>query len=164
MLTNVNQKNRISWIILALELIFEKFIRPNDYQTLITNEKAYLPSTARYISSFHLFFESLALLLMIPDFMRCFGKDPFVFNLVRSSIFATIGPTTGKFILGHAYFVGVRLRLFGLVRHRRNHWINAMFIETKNEKDIFGLESSQKSSTGSTAAKESKDGDVSLLT
>jgi hypothetical protein len=39
-----------------------------------------------------------------------------------------------------------------------------MFIETKNEKDIFGLESSQKSSTGSTAAKESKDGDVSLLT
>ena len=155
---------RISWIILALELIFERFIRPADYQMLITNEKAYLPSTARYISTFHLFFESLALLLMIPDFIRCFGRSPIAFNLVRSSIYATIGPTTSKFILGHAYFVGVRLRLFGLVRHRRNHWINAMFIESKHEKDIFGVESSQNSLKGSSAAKESKDGDVSSPT
>ena len=147
---------RIAWIILALELVFERFIRPDDYHTLITSEKAYLPSTARYISSFHLFFESLALLLMIPDFMRCFGKDQLAFSLVRSSIFATIGPTTGKFILGHAYFWGVRLRLFGLVRRRRNHWINAMFIETKDEKDIFGLEAPEKlpKSSSSTNASE----------
>ena len=85
--------------------------------------------------------------------MTCFGKDPLAFSLVRSSIFATIGPTTGKFILGHAYFWGVRLRLFGLVRRRRNHWINAMFIETKDEKDIFGLEAPEKlpkSSSGTT--------------
>jgi len=135
----------VAWIILVIELIFQVLIRPKDYQELLQNEQAYNPCTVRYIDSFHLFFEATALLLAVPDFLSIFGTNVFI-NSVIASIYATTGNasiyvTTGnvptlkhKYILGYLYFFTTRLRLFCLVRYKRNHWINAYYFDKLDAK------------------------------
>jgi hypothetical protein len=116
-----------------LELILQVCIRPSGYHKLLQNEQACNPCTALYINNFHLFFEGIALLFVIPDFLPIFGVNPFI-SSVEASIYSVVGESTSYYILGHIYFFTTRLRLFCLIRHKRNHWINALYLERKDAK------------------------------
>jgi hypothetical protein len=121
----------VAWIVLVLELFLQVIIRPDDYHKLLRNEQACNPSTVRFINSFHLFFEGLALLLVVPDFLPIFGVNPFI-SSVEASIYSVVGKSISRYILGHLYFFTTRLRLFCLVRHKRTHWINALYLGKKD--------------------------------
>lgn len=41
-----------------------------------------------------------------------------------------MGNSRSRYVLGHFYMFATRLRLICLVRHLRNHWINALCIES----------------------------------
>jgi len=120
-----------AWVVLVLELISELCIRPDNYHELLQNEMAYNPYTVRYINRFHLFLESLAVIFAIPDFLPIFGVNPFI-DSIEASIMATVGYPLPSFILGQVYFFTTRLRLCNLVRHKRNHWINALYLNKKD--------------------------------
>lgn len=120
------------WGILALELIFECLIRPSNYQQLVASDKAYAPSTARHINSFHLICEFIALALFIPEFY-CLGTGVcgkrIPFSGVNSALNAVLGPTKGESVLGR-FCIGLNsLRIFGLVRHWKIMWINRTFLD-----------------------------------
>jgi len=113
-----------------MELFFEFLIRPSDYHEQIVSEDAYAPKTARHINRYHLVCESIALLLFIPQFpcianSYCGARDPG--SLRFAAIAAVLGGTSnvsslGRFIIGLSFF-----RIFGLVRHWKNMWINDTF-------------------------------------
>ena len=65
---------RIVWAMLFLELAMEVFIRPTGYYKLIRSEKAYLPSTVRYIGRFHLITEMISLIFFVPEFLCLFSS------------------------------------------------------------------------------------------
>lgn len=118
------------WVILVLELIFEVLIRPKGYSDLIQSDRAYSPSTSRYINRFHLIFESLALVMYIAEF-TCIGQemcdDYSVFSRMKSSLDAIIGKSRGisargRFVLGLTV-----LRLFGPIRHWKQMFIKTTF-------------------------------------
>lgn len=126
----------IVWTILVLELLCEVFIRPDGYRALLESDKAYAPSTARFINSFHLVFETIALAVFIPEFLclwtstyQC-GDRP-TFSFFHATLLAVLGPTRAKTFYGRAYLALVRLRVFGLVRHWKKMWINNTFIKMK---------------------------------
>ena len=121
----------IVWIVLFLELLFEGLIRPDNYKQLKTSDKAYAPSTARNINAFHLFFESAALFLYIPQFPCVVSKDRCGDDTFFGNIYASILATTstelyraafGRVILGLTF-----LRVFGLVRHWKQMWLSNVF-------------------------------------
>ena len=57
----------VVWFVLSIELLLEVFIRPDGYRSvMLLSEKAYSPITARFINTFHLFFEVISLFLYIP--------------------------------------------------------------------------------------------------
>lgn len=127
----------VVWIILVLELVVELMIRPNIYYQLIKSDKAFAPSTARYISNFHLFFEFLALVTYIPEFQCAGGPESCtresLLSRVKASGNAILGPkhgdaAWGRFILGLS-----SLRFFGVIRHWKQMWINNTFQPTKRE-------------------------------
>ena len=98
-----------------LELIFEVFVRPEDYSKLLKAERAYYPSTVRYINGFHLVFEFVALMFVIPDFLPLFNHR--VSNgtsFIQAAINASYGKTNYQFIGGHLIFMLTRMRVFGL--------------------------------------------------
>ena len=95
--------------------------------------EAYNPKTVHYINRFHLFFEGFALVYAMPDFLPIFGIKPYM-NTVKASVFATVGNPILNYIRGHLFFFFSRLRLFCLVRHKRNHWINALYLDKKDAK------------------------------
>jgi hypothetical protein len=113
----------VAWIALLLELVFEISIRPKDYRALLDNEQAFSPSTVRYINRFHLLFECVALVFAIPDFLPLFMKRHSSVSFAHFAIHATDGRTSWAFIAGNLYFLLIRIRIFGLIRHKRNHWI-----------------------------------------
>lgn len=125
------------WGILALELVFALLIRPKGYSELIESDKAFAPSTARFISWFHLVFEAIALLTFIPEF-RCLADMDFcpsgsAFSRVRASRDAILGmhradAARGRFVMGITAF-----RLFGLVRHWKQMFISNTFRPTRRE-------------------------------
>lgn len=127
---------RIVWIFLVIELVCEVFVRPDGYHSLIVSEKAYAPSTVRYINSFHLFIESLSLALFIPEFLclwtsayTCGDRPGFsYFNAVYMSV---LGPFRRDAFYGRAYIALLRLRVFGLVRHWKKMWINNTFVSRR---------------------------------
>lgn len=112
-------------------------IRPTNYYELIKSDKSFAPSTARYISSFHLSFEFLALLTYFPEF-GCLGNRGSctrgaLLSRVEASAAAMLGPThvdaaKGRLILGLS-----SLRFFGVIRHWKQMWINNTFHPTKRE-------------------------------
>lgn len=118
------------WCILVLELVFEFIIRPSNYYKLISSDKAYAPSTARNVNTFHLIFESVSLLLFIPQFPCVVWEKCGVgsaFGLVEASLRAVIGvdparAAFGRFVLGLTF-----LRTFGLVRHWKQMWLSSTF-------------------------------------
>lgn len=121
---------------LVIELLFEVFIRPDGYKSLITSEKAYSPNTVRYINSFHLLIESLSLALFIPEFLCLWSSayscgDRPGFSYFNAVYMAVLGPHRSDAFFGRAYFALVRLRVFGLVRHWKKMWINNTFVSMR---------------------------------
>ena len=121
----------VVWVFLFLELLFEGLIRPDNFRQLKASDRAYAPSTARSLDTFHLCFESAALLLFIPQFPcihdrdRC-GDDTFFGNIYASILASTSAElyqaVGGRLILGLTF-----LRVFGLVRHWKQMWLSNVF-------------------------------------
>jgi len=137
-----------AWTVLVLELFFELCLRPKNYSELLKGESAYSPSTARSIDRFHLFCESIALASVVVEFLPIFLKGDHGGELAHTIGFTTMaanatdGETGMWFTVGHLYFILVRLRLFNLVRHVRNHWIKSYESEknsTSNEGELASL-------------------------
>ena len=122
----------VVWSILVIELLFEVLVRPEGYSALMASEKAYAPSTARFINAFHLFFEVVALVCFVPDF-RCLASGDcgaaVPFSLIRASLTSVLGPSVSDAVRGHLFFITLRLRVFNLVRHWKKMWINHTFDE-----------------------------------
>jgi len=131
--TAVASVNFAVWIILVLELLFEAFIRPDRYSEMIHNEKAFAPTTVRFISSFHLVIEAIALLLFVPEFLCIFANDiacddRIPFSFYNGALMSVVGPSQREVFYGHAILALVRLRAVGLLRHWKNMWISNTFI------------------------------------
>jgi hypothetical protein len=120
------------WLILVIELFLEVFIRPEGYQMLTKSEKAYAPSTARFINCFHLCGEIISLAFFTPQFVCLFGdyqcSDRPKFSYFNAAFMAALGPKRINVFYGRLYIAIIRLRVFGLVRHWRNMWIKNTFV------------------------------------
>jgi hypothetical protein len=145
--------NFVIWTILCLELIFEVFIRPDGYHKLIRSDKAFTPTTVRYISALHLLVEFFSLICFVPEFVclfqtqtTCDGRP--VFSFLHSTMLALTGPNRGRALAGRAFYAIMRLRVFGLVRHWKNMWINAKFL--KGRQKLAAVESTHISSLDKT--------------
>jgi hypothetical protein len=121
------------WCILLLELILEWLIRPTDYFSLTVSDKAFAPSTQRYLDSFHFCFEVIALLLFIPSFFGvssregCGSRDRW--TGLNSALIAVVGDTKQQAFVGRLYLGLTVLRIYGLIRHWRNMWLANAFNE-----------------------------------
>lgn len=118
---------------MVVELIFEVFIRPDGYHFLIVSEKAYSPSTVRYINAFHLTVEIMMLAFFVPEFVCLpssnYGcSDRMRFSYFNAAFMAILGPNRINAFLGRAYVALIRFRVFGLVRHWKKMWINKTFV------------------------------------
>jgi len=132
------------WIVLILELLFEGLIRPKDYDELRVSDRAFSPSTARNINTFHLCFESVALLLFLPNFPCLFNQEMCGDDIFFSGVYGAIHAITsdrgseqafGRFILGLTF-----LRVFSLVRHWKQMWLSHVFeTEGPNSKVVRNL-------------------------
>lgn len=114
-----------------MELIFEWLIRPSNYYgQLMKSEKAFAPSTARYINGFHLVTETVALALFIPEFdcltTKVCGKRIF-FSGVDAALSAIYGPTRARAALGRLCIGLTSLRSVGLVRRWKIMWVQKTF-------------------------------------
>lgn len=112
--------------------MFEVLLRPKNYGKLVKTERAFLPSTARHINTFHLVFEALALILFLPQIICNIGvacTDPIFLSRVKAPIFALTSPVRSFSILGRLDLSLTFLRAFGLVRHWKQMWINTAFQE-----------------------------------
>jgi hypothetical protein len=137
----------VAWLLLVLELFFEVFIRPKGYCALIHSEKAFAPSTARYINGFHLAMEVIALLFYIPEISCIFRNnnscsDESKLNLLNATFLASLGqsnvfldlnsfPNKAVFV-GNCMLATLRLRVFGIVRFWKRMWINRSFIQNES--------------------------------
>lgn len=121
----------IVWIVLVMELIVEYFIRPSGYRALIRSEKAYLPSTVRYLSTFHLITELISLVFFAPEFLILFGYDDPAFSLSNACLMSIYGPGRLEAFYGTAFICMLRLRIFGVVRHWTKMWINNTFVRVR---------------------------------
>ena len=130
-------ENSFVWTVLFIELILETLIRPSNYSALMTSDKAFAPSTARHISTFHLFFEGIALATFIPEF-RC-GLDEAHcsqntnFSKISGSLHAIVGPTRMDIALGRLSLGITALRFFGVVRHWKQMFISKTFRRSERE-------------------------------
>ena len=125
--------NCVIWTILVIELIFEVFIRPDDFGELIISDKAFTPTTVRFISFLHLAVEFISLIFFVPEFVclftdeECDGRPRFSF--LNSSLLGITSTDRALVLAGKAFFACIRLRVFGLVRHWKNMWIKRTFIK-----------------------------------
>lgn len=119
----ITYRHSVAWLVLLMEIISEIYIRPDNYRALLQSDKAYAPSTVRYINNFHIIFELVALFFVIPDFLPLFGYDIVHVTFPEGAINATGRRNEGDLIAGKLYFLLLHLRIFGLIRHLRNHWI-----------------------------------------
>ncbi|KAL3919242.1 MAG: hypothetical protein SGILL_003851 [Bacillariaceae sp.] len=145
--------NFIIWTILTLELVFEVFVRPDGYFQLIRSDKAFAPTTVRYISWLHLIVEAVSLGFFTPEFVCLFNSDLDCdgrarFSFLRTTLMAIAGSDRVEALAGRAFYACVRLRVFGLVRHWRNMWIRKNFVKQKKNvgKYINSQQSLDKSS------------------
>ena len=133
-----SDRKSIVWVCLFLELIMEVFVRPSDYHALILSDRAYLPSTVRYLNTFHLVSEMLSLIFFIPEFVCLFGEqgscgDRYQFSLANACLMALYGPDRLHAFYGTAFLCMLRLRIFGLVRHWTKMWINNTFVRVRGK-------------------------------
>ena len=126
----------IVFLVLVVELVCEVFIRPEGYHILINSEKAYAPSTARFINAFHLCGETISLVLFAPEFVCLFSKyecgDRLPFSYFNAAFTGILGPQRINAFKAFLYIAVIRLRVFGLVRHWRNMWVNNTFVTMKS--------------------------------
>ena len=122
----------------------EVLLRPSGYYALIRSEKAFLPSTVRYISTFHVISEMISLFFFIPEFMCIFGsnscRERNPFSLANACLMSLYGPDRLHAFYGLAFITMLRLRIFGLVRHWTNMWINNTFIRVRGEDGEWRVE------------------------
>lgn len=115
----------------------EVFIRPNGYRALIRSDRAYLPSTVRYLNTFHLVSEMISLIFFIPEFICLFGSkscgDRYAFSLANACLMSLYGPDRLHAFYGTAFICILRLRIFGLVRHWTKMWINNTFVRIRGK-------------------------------
>lgn len=126
------------WVILVSELFLEVLIRPNGYSDLMESDRAFAPSTARHISTFHVVFEGIALITFIPELWPLIDTDHIftrgaLYSRLRASMDAVLGEdaqtvTFGRFLMGLT-----ALRFFGVVRHWKQMWINNTFRASDQE-------------------------------
>eukprot|EP00934_Nitzschia_sp_Nitz4_P000094 Nitzschia sp. Nitz4//scaffold89_size161592//92699//96967//NITZ4_002385-RA/size161592-snap-gene-0.176-mRNA-1//-1//CDS//3329559637//94//frame0 len=132
--------NFIVWCILSVELFFEVFIRPDNFLSLIHSEKAYTPTTVRFISGLHLVVEFISLAFFVPEFLCLFTEDScsdrYKFSFLNATMMAVAGPTIKDYAFGRLYYACVRLRVFSLVRHWRNRWLKVKFLNSGNLKIV----------------------------
>ena len=123
------------WTILVVELIFEVLLRPSDYWQLIRSDRAYTPSTARYINHFYVFGEAIALITYIPEFRCittngasvCLHQSFGYFTQVRATAAAVLGPTRMESLAGRLFMGTIALRFFGVIRHWKQMMINQTY-------------------------------------
>lgn len=131
----------VVWVILVLELAFEWLVRPKGYLELIRSEKAYSPSTARHINAFHLVWEGIALALFIPELICLMSNSSCSDNLRFTGLSAALDAVHGESGTTAArgrFFLGITvLRMFGLVRHWKNMWLNNMFSNEGRKANLF---------------------------
>jgi hypothetical protein len=111
---------------------------------VVKSERAYEPAIARYIDNFHLVFESLALILFVPQIPcrlhnNCGSRGSTVLGLQQSAILAVTGSSNaeasrGRFVIGLTF-----LRIFALIRHWKQMWIRCMFDEEENDQNASKL-------------------------
>lgn len=127
------------WGILALELLLEVLIRPKGYSLLMESDKAFAPSTARHISTFHILFEGLALATFVPELWCLLDTDDICtgemwYSRLRASTDAVLGEDTGAVANGRFLMGLTALRFFGVVRHWKQMWINNTFQASDQER------------------------------
>ena len=139
--------NFVIWTVLSLELIFEVFIRPDGYHSLIRSDKAFAPTTVRYISGLHLVVEFMSLAFFVPEFLCLFTKSGTtcsgrpVFSFLNATLLAVTGSTRIEALAGRAFYACLRLRVFGLVRHWRNMWVHTNFLKRRTKYLEMSVES-----------------------
>ena len=164
--TSSHGPSSVIWSILVLELIFEVIIRPPGYSDLIQSDRAFAPSTARYINRFHLIFEGIALITYIPNF-ACLATGDICSRMSRvlASMDAVIGKTPAQSAKGR-FFLGLTvLRLFGLIRHWKQMFINNTFHSVKRdgiEKWLIPRQNNHGDSIVSTTKRHSKKREVGI--
>ena len=130
--------NLVVWVVLVLELLFQCFIRPDGYRFLVLSEKAYTPEVVRYINSFHLVVEVLLLALFIPEFRCLFSNDScghrYRLSFYNAVLMAVTGPTNAESFAGRAFLAVIRLRVFILVRHWKNMWVNSVSVRNQSSR------------------------------
>ena len=132
--------NCVIWTILVLELFFEVFIRPDGYHDLVESDKAFAPTTVRFLSSLHLAVEFVSLVFFVPEFQClfidevCDGRPRFSF--LNAALLSITGPDRRYALAGRAFFAVVRLRVFVLVRHWKNMWVSRTFL--KGQSNLAG--------------------------
>lgn len=160
--------NLVVWFVLVIELLFQVFIRPEGYQNLFESEKAFAPSTVRYINAFHLFIESFSLGIYIPEFLCLFSGEScgkcVRFSFHNAAIIGVIGPTGLDVFYGHMYVALIRLRVFAMVRHWRNFWLAKTFADGRQTRPTSGLFSSFKASPTGHGLDRSSVGDTKVKT
>ncbi|GKY91659.1 hypothetical protein MPSEU_000137800 [Mayamaea pseudoterrestris] len=124
----------VVWCVLVVELFFEYLTRPWDYNQAVKSERAFQPSIARHVDSFHLFCESLALILFIPEMPcilrdRCDAPGSVAFSMQHAAMLAVTGSTRVKMTQGRFVIGLMFLRMFALIRHWKQMWIRSMFDE-----------------------------------
>ena len=123
------------WAILLIELVFEVLIRPSNYYSLIKSDKAFAPSTARYINRFHLVCESLALALFIPTASCSMAQTcSNSFNMSTSALWSLTSTEDWEAAVGRLALGLTFLRAFGLVRHWKQMWIDFTFEQGKEKR------------------------------
>jgi hypothetical protein len=153
------------WLVLVLELILQVFILPDGFKNLIVSDKAYAPTTVRFINTFHVFIESLSLLIFISEWYCLVSTyqcdDRLRFSFHNAVLLSVTGPTRLDSFYGKAFLALIRLRVFGLVRHWRNMWITNTFINMKWKSTPSGIVSNfipqQRSSKSSSLSKKKSD-------
>ena len=142
-----------------IELFLEVFIRPEGYQMLRKSEKAYAPSTARFINRFHLCGEFISLVFFAPEFGCLFGFYQCSarprFSYFNATFISVLGPKRINVFYGKLYIAIMRLRVFGLVRHWRNMWIRNTFVKMRDSPFVM-----MRDSPVASLAKPKKDSEV----
>lgn len=135
--------NLAVWLVLVLELVFQVFILPDGFRNLIVSDKAYAPTTVRFINSFHVCVESLSLIIFMPEWYCLISTyqcdDRLRFSFHNAVLMSVTGPTRLDSFYGKAFMALIRLRVFGLVRHWRNMWITNTFINMKWKSTPSGI-------------------------
>ena len=103
----------------------------------MASDKAFAPSTARHISTFHIFFEAIALATFIPEF-RCIMEEnecsrASSWSRISGSLNAILGPTHMDVARGRLLLGITALRFFGVFRHWKQMWISKTFRQSERE-------------------------------